>query len=57
MVQDKIRALEAKVSHLEDKLRRLVILLNHNEHPFIHLAVEEDWTEEQVGKIQALMDR
>jgi len=57
MVQDKIRALEENVSHLEDKLRRLVILLNHDAHPFIYLTIEEDWTKIQVSKIQALMDR
>jgi len=51
-----LQDLQKKVEHLEDKAKRMAPLLDDEKDPFAYLAIEEDWTKEQVNKIFELVE-
>ena len=48
-------SLEKKLAHLEDKINRMIPLLDEEKDPFAYLSVVQDWTREQVDLIFSLM--
>jgi len=48
--------LEQRIVELEDKIRRLLGLVDPDRHPFTYLTLEMDVTKQQVGAIFNLMD-
>ena len=49
-------SLEKKLAHLEDKINRMIPLLDEEKDPFAYLSVVQDWTREQVDLIFSLME-
>jgi hypothetical protein len=49
--------LESRVEQLEHRVKKLLMLVDADKFPFMHLALSDDLTEAQIDAIYDLMDR
>jgi len=57
MRQMKVRELEARIRHLEERVETLAEIADSEKRPFTYLALESGLTKSRVTKIYDLMDR
>jgi hypothetical protein len=56
-MSSRLSNLEIQVKELEDKIRRLLLLVDHDKDPFVYLTLEMNLTRDQIMDIYALMDQ
>ena len=57
MSEEKIRELERRISHLEERVNILAEIADFEKHPFLYTVLESNLTKEQITKIMDLMDK